>query len=134
MSKKKRVVVIGCLAGAALLVACEKLDQEKVRGRLHLPPPGFVADAAYGRQLFQAQCASCHGQDGRGTAAGPPLIDKMYRPGRHGDLAFHMAAKDGSKQHHWGFGDMPPVPGISPEEVGHVIAYVRKEQRRAGIK
>jgi hypothetical protein len=45
-----------------------------------------------------------------------------------------MAAGDGVKQHHWQFGDMPPQPNISPEEMGHIIAWVRQEQRRAGIK
>jgi hypothetical protein len=29
---------------------------------------------------------------------------------------------------------MPAIPGVSPEDVGHIVAYVRQEQRLAGIK
>ena len=48
-------------------------------------------------------------------------------------MAFHLAVKNGVKQHHWHFGHMPPVEDLSPEQVEHVIGYVREEQRRAGI-
>jgi hypothetical protein len=48
-------------------------------------------------------------------------------------MSFQMAVHRGVRQHHWPFGDMPPVPGLSAEDVGHIIAYVRQEQRRAGI-
>jgi hypothetical protein len=29
---------------------------------------------------------------------------------------------------------MPPVQAMSPEQVEHIIAFVRQEQRRAGIE
>jgi len=32
------------------------------------------------------------------------------------------------------FGHMPPKEGLTPEDVGHIIAYVRREQRRARIQ
>jgi hypothetical protein len=32
------------------------------------------------------------------------------------------------------FGDMPPVPGISRDEVGDIIAYIREQQRQNGIE
>jgi hypothetical protein len=28
---------------------------------------------------------------------------------------------------------MPKIPGVSPQEVGHIIAYIRQEQHRDGI-
>lgn len=116
------------------LVSCDRSDPQQARQRFHLPGPGFVADAEKGRALFTANCARCHGVDGRGTDQGPPLIHKVYRPGHHADLVFHWAVKGGVRQHHWNFGDMPPVPGLTPEQVGHIIAWVRREQRRAGIR
>jgi len=61
-------------------------------------------------------------------------VDPVYRPGHHADLAFHFAVRDGVKQHHWPFGDMPPQPGVTPEQVGHAIACVRALQRQAGIR
>jgi mono/diheme cytochrome c family protein len=127
----------GAVAGLLAVVAlsgCDVPDQEERRARMHLPPDDFVADAFIGGTLFQGNCATCHGADARGTDKGPPLIDPVYRPGHHADMVFHLAVKDGAKQHHWHFGDMPPVPGLTPEQVGHVIAWVRQEQRRAGIK
>ncbi len=127
----RMIVILLPLVGIA---ACDRPDPQKARERLHLPGPDFVADVSRGQQLFDANCTRCHGPGGRGSDQGPPLVHKTYRPGHHGDLVFHMAVKNGTRQHHWGFGDMPPVPGLSPEDVGHIIAYVRAEQRKAGIR
>lgn len=101
---------------------------------LHLPPPGFVPDPGKGAALFRTRCAGCHGRDARGSERGPPLIHEIYRPAHHADIAFHFAVRDGVRRHHWRFGDMPPVPGLGPEDVGHIVAWVRAEQRRAGIR
>ena len=87
-----------------------------------------------GKSLFDAKCAVCHGQGGVGTMQGPPLVHKYYEPGHHADSTFHRAVNSGVRQHHWQFGDMPPIAGVSPTEVNHIIAYVRQEQRRHGIQ
>ncbi len=121
------------LALAVALAGCDKPGPEQLRERMHLPPPDFKPDPAKGRRLFIAHCARCHGEDVRGTEQGPPLVHEIYRPGHHADLVFHYAVRDGAKQHHWRFGDMPPVENVSPEEVGHMIAFVRREQRNADI-
>lgn len=90
-------------------------------------------DAASGAATFRANCASCHGPDAAGTAAGPPLVDEVYRPGHHGDGAFLIAVRRGVPQHHWDFGSMPAIPGLSDEDVADIVAYVRGLQRAAGI-
>lgn len=90
-------------------------------------------DAATGRVLFGRHCAECHGQDVRGTDKGPPLLHRYYRPDHHSDLAFQLAPKNGVVQHHWHFGNMPPVPGVNSQQVQDIIAWVRAEQRRAGV-
>lgn len=117
-----------------LIYACEQPDPEQRRIALHLPPVGFKGDAEQGSTDFKQYCASCHGQDGLGTQQGPPLIHQTYSPSHHADLAFHMAVKDGVRSHHWAFGDMQPVPDVSPEATQHIIAYVRREQRKSGIQ
>ncbi len=117
-----------------IVAGCDWPEPKQVRRNLHLPEPGFVADAGRGKGLFQTNCASCHGLSARGTRQGPPLVHKIYRPKRHADMAFHLAVKSGVRQHHWNFGHMPPKEGLIPENVGHIIAYVRQEQRRAGIQ
>ena len=124
----------GLVMLSLLLSACELPDPEQRRLSMHLPPAGFKGDAAQGEALFQQNCVSCHGNRGQGSDQGPPLIHQVYRPAHHADLSFHMAAGDGVKQHHWQFGDMPSQPNISPEEMGHIITWVRQEQRRAGIE
>lgn len=44
------------------------------------------------------------------------------------------AWQENARAHHWRFGDMPPVPGVTPDDVAHITAYVRMHQRRAGIR
>lgn len=86
-----------------------------------------------GEQLFAENCAACHGSAADGTNSGPPLVHKLYEPGHHPDFAFYRAASNGVIAHHWDFGDMPPVAGLSEDEVAQIIAYVRELQREGGI-
>lgn len=88
-----------------------------------------------GRMIFDANCAACHGDNAAGReGAGPPLVHIIYEPGHHSDASFFIAAKNGVRAHHWRFGDMPPVDGISDDEIAKVIAYVRALQRENGIR
>ncbi len=117
-----------------ILAACDNVDPEQRRLAMHLPPVGFQGNAEQGQVLFRKFCTSCHGFDGKGSEQGPPLIHPVYRAAHHADLAFHMAVRDGVQPHHWKFGKMPPQPEVSPEDTGHIIAYVRRQQRQAGIQ
>lgn len=95
---------------------------------------GLMPNPAAGKRLYERQCASCHGATLEGTDKGPPLMHRIYEPSHHSDAAFQMAVKYGSRAHHWKFGDMPPVNGLSPDDVAHITAYVRAKQRQAGIQ
>ena len=86
-----------------------------------------------GAALFAENCARCHGDAGDGTDMGPPLVHKLYEPGHHPDFSFQRAVKNGVIAHHWDFGDMPPVAGLSEDEVTQIIAYIRGLQREGGI-
>lgn len=86
-----------------------------------------------GRKLFDARCAGCHGVGAAGTRRGPSFLSKIYEPGHHGDTAFQLAVQRGVTAHHWRFGNMPPIPGLSEEEVSRIVGYVRWAQRQAGI-
>ncbi|MFN2432360.1 MAG: cytochrome c [Gemmatimonadota bacterium] len=86
-----------------------------------------------GRRLFDANCSRCHGPAASGTEQGPPLVHMIYEPNHHGDAAFQRAVAHGTPAHHWGFGDMPPVPGLAPAQVEKIVVYVRHLQRQAGI-
>ena len=86
-----------------------------------------------GGQLFADNCARCHGDAADGTDLGPPLVHRLYEPGHHPDFSFQNAVKNGVISHHWEFGDMPPVAGLSDSEVTQIIAYIRDLQREGGI-
>lgn len=96
--------------------------------------PPLAGDAKTGEALFNDKCASCHGADAAGQdGVAPPLVHIIYEPNHHGDASFHRAAQDGVRAHHWRFGDMPPVEGVSTSEVEMIVAYVRTLQRANGI-
>lgn len=96
--------------------------------------PRLTGDAIIGAKVFAARCATCHGEAGAGhSAKGPPLIYKIYEPSHHGDVAFLLAAEAGVRAHHWDFGNMPAVNGITRGEVAMVVDYIRQVQRANGI-
>jgi len=96
--------------------------------------PDLSGAALAGEGAFNAKCARCHGTNAAGQdGVAPPLIHKIYEPGHHGDMAFVMAARQGVRQHHWPFGNMPPVEGITDAEIAVITAYIRAVQRANGI-
>ena len=86
-----------------------------------------------GNEKFHTFCAPCHGPQGVGTDHGPPLVHKIYEPSHHADMAFQRAAAQGVRAHHWKFGNMPKIDGVTSEDVTEIIGYVRWLQKQAGI-
>jgi cytochrome c len=78
-------------------------------------PAQFNEQEQMGNRAFDAACAACHGVNGQG------------------DMAFIMAAENGVRSHHWPFGDMPPVQGVTAADVMNIVAYIRALQRTNGI-
>jgi len=97
-------------------------------------PSSTVASGSSGEALYQASCASCHGSDLRGTDQGPPHLSQVYAPDHHPDTSFRAAISQGARAHHWDFGDMPPVEGVTDRDIAKIVAYVRSLQRANGIK
>jgi len=97
-------------------------------------PAAFSTDAQIGKRVFEAKCAVCHGTNAAGqNGVAPPLVNDIYRPGHHGDGAFVYAARNGVQSHHWNFGNMPPIEGLTDADVRYVARYVRELQRENGI-
>lgn len=86
-----------------------------------------------GEAVFAAHCVKCHGEKATGTDKGPPLVHRFYHPNHHADVTFRWAVDKGVRAHHWAFGDMPKIEGVSKDEVEMVITYIRDLQRKAGI-
>lgn len=93
-----------------------------------------AAPAADGAALYEQNCASCHGDDLRGTDQGPSHLSQVYEPGHHPDESFRAAITQGATAHHWNFGDMAPVPGVDDAEIDAIIAYIRAEQESEGLE
>lgn len=99
-----------------------------------LLPETLSQNAQIGQLAFEAKCAACHGANAAGQdGVAPPLVHIIYEPSHHGDEAFQRAAELGVQGHHWPFGDMPPVEGVTRGDVTMVIAYIRELQRANGI-
>lgn len=101
--------------------------------RVEFDPGPTPAEHAAAEALFDANCARCHGQRAAGSDAGPPLVHIYYEPAHHADIAFQRAVELGVRAHHWNYGSMPPVPGLSPQQIAAITAYLRWLQRQAGI-
>lgn len=87
-----------------------------------------------GNRAYDAVCAACHGANAQGQeGVAPPLVHRIYEPNHHGDMAFVLAAQNGVRAHHWKFGDMPPVEGVTKADVLNIVTYVRALQRENGI-
>ena len=97
-------------------------------------PAELWPDAQIGKRAFEAKCATCHGANAAGqNGIAPPLVHKIYEPNHHSDMAFVTAAKNGVQSHHWDFGNMPPVQGLTDADVSYIARYVRELQRENGI-
>jgi cytochrome c2 len=110
--------------GAALL-ATVIAHSSAVANEVEIP-----FELAKGQILFEKYCSGCHGLQLDGTDQGPPLIHPYYKPSHHGDKSFYRAALQGVRQHHWNFGDMKPVEGMTRGKMDRVVPFVRYYQQQ----
>ena len=92
--------------------------------------PVFSASAADGKELYEKDCAKCHGADGKGeTKMGKKLGAKDYTSAKVQDELKDEAAIKAVKE---GFKDkdgkviMKPAEGMSDDDIKAVVAYLRK--------
>jgi mono/diheme cytochrome c family protein len=96
--------------------------------------PDLTSAEQAGELAFNTYCAACHGKNAAGQeGVAPPLVNPIYKPSHHSDQSFLLAAENGARAHHWPYGDMPPVKGVTPDELKDIVAYVRALQRANGI-
>ena len=134
------IVIVGGLAFAFWPTAERRSDAtsgESIAGAALadvLVPDALSENAKIGKLAFEAKCSACHGTNAAGRdGMGPPLVHIIYEPNHHGDESFQLAAKSGVRAHHWSFGNMPAVEGITRGDVTMIVAYIRELQRANGI-
>lgn len=117
-----------------VIVGCSESQQPNAQKNSVGPETARLVDTSLGQSIFSSRCVLCHGESGTGSKQGPPLVHNIYRPDHHGDYSIERAVKFGVRSHHWGFGNMPPILGMSPKDIQLVTAYIRQEQIKAGIR
>jgi ubiquinol-cytochrome c reductase cytochrome c subunit len=75
-------------------------------------------DAPTGRTLYVESCASCHGDDGRGTGAGPDLTDAGAAAADFYLRTGRMPLASSNDQ------AVRKDPAFSDEEIAEIVAYV----------
>jgi len=121
------VLVGGVLVGSKLIGSSSD-------AMVDVEVPDLSEKAEKGQIAFDSHCAACHGGNAAGSKKGPPLIHKIYNPGHHGDNSFVIAARQGVRQHHWRFGNMPALPQVSHADLIGIITYIRELQTANGIR
>lgn len=133
LSNLPKYIVIAVLVGGVFIAFGKLTGVGNQSGTLNLTIPTLSATAAEGKILYEESCAACHGLNTAGTDQGPTFIHRYYVPNHHSDEAFVLAARNGVRAHHWGFGNMPPRPEVSEEDVRKITRYVREMQEANGI-
>jgi mono/diheme cytochrome c family protein len=136
MASWGKIFVIGVFVAGGVMMAAQWFPSRGTRSGPIVAvtaPATLSPQAEAGKVAFDANCAPCHGTNAAGTDRGPPFVHIIYNPGHHSDQVFFLAAKIGVRSHHWNFGDMPPQPQVSQQQLTDIVAYVRALQEANGI-
>lgn len=125
------VLSIPILGAAMVVMQLISSDDNTTPAAIELPELSRLA--LQGKAAFDANCATCHGANAAGTEQGPPFVHDIYNPGHHSDNAFFLAVRQGVRRHHWPFGDMPPQPQVTDQELAAIVRYLRELQAANGI-
>lgn len=93
------------------------------------PLADFTVAAAAGKPLYAANCASCHGINGKGDSdfgASLPAIPSNLTTGdlvSDPDGEIFLVIKNGKMKN--GKLTMPPARGVTDEQIWQIVSYVR---------
>jgi len=131
-SKMKNRNILKYIIAAGITVTAVSLQADPMDPKAVVQPK-ITAGLNIGKLNYESKCAECHGQNIAGTKKGPTFLHRVYHPGHHGDASFYRAAKKGVLAHHWPFGNMPAVDGVTEKQIKSIILYVRAMQKANGI-
>ncbi len=125
--------ITGVLGAAVIVVAGQLTAAAQQSGARPVIQPKLTPPLSLGKMNYDAYCAECHGKNAAGSNKGPTFLHRLYHPGHHGDAAFMIAPRRGARAHHWKFGDMKPVKGVTDAQLSTIVDYVRAVQRANGM-
>ena len=124
---------LACVLWLSVNNSADDLIIETVSTNVLLPDT-LSENAQIGKLAFEAKCTSCHGTNAAGReGVAPPLVHIIYESNHHGDESVQRAVAMGVQAHHWSFGNMPAVEGLTRGDVKMIIKYIRELQRENGI-
>lgn len=110
-----------------------KGEKPKGSGLVEAPFLDRAADPAKGKTVYQAQCASCHGEDGQGLPM--PDVDRNYPP-LWGDMSynegaglFRLSRLAGYVKANMPFGADYQNPILTDEQAWDVAAFINSQPR-----
>ena len=130
MHKKSRQIV-SMLSFASVVVSVYGIANAE--NNTVTSEPNVPFKFSVGVKKYHESCASCHGKWLQGTNSGPPLLHGFYKPSHHNDASFYRAALNGVTAHHWNFGNMPRIEGITTEDMDKIVPFIRWLQQERGL-
>ncbi len=128
-----KLAVAAVLVAGALIVGRKLFVSPEPKFSVGVVVPELSVAAEAGKKIFDTNCSSCHGVNAAGTHHGPPLVHKIYEPNHHSDFTFFRAVRRGVRGHHWPYGDMAAIPGVSDGDTEKIVTYVRELQKANGV-
>lgn len=120
------------LASVFVLCGIGVSAQVKDRDRDWVAPPNAASRtnplaarpdaAAGGEKLFQQRCATCHGEDGRGTTKGPDVSQPDVQAQTDGELFWKISGGNTRR-------DMPAFSGLPELQRWQLVLKLRQLQR-----
>jgi len=134
MNKYLTVTAVAIIAGYVGWTRLSEPAPNSATALASVKVPELQGNAIIGKRVFDVKCAVCHGENAAGQdGVAPPLVHIIYEPSHHGDASFLLAVRSGVRAHHWPFGPMPPVDGLTDGDVTMIVAYIRALQVENGI-
>jgi high-affinity iron transporter len=136
MIEKKRLVGALAIAGLAASFACSPGDEAAPAGNAPAGAPAAAATkatpemVARGREIYQTNCAACHGEGGKGDGPGAGVLKPPPRD--HTDYEYMSTLSDKEIADVIRMGGamkgrplMPSHPQITGTDMDGLVAYIR---------
>ncbi|MFO0595143.1 MAG: cytochrome c [Myxococcaceae bacterium] len=107
----KKLSLLAALTATFSLTACGPMTRED-------RVAAMTGSVTAGQTLYMAQCASCHGTDGKGTASGVTLVDPAKTKMATALITVIINGKKGT--------DMAAYGAFTDQQIADLYAYIKQ--------